>query len=174
MQVETPQSGLNSVGQYDLLSKIAEGGMGAVYRARNRVTGELVAIKVVPPHLLNNQVFLKRFEQEYTVAKGLSHPNIVKALDFGREGTSPYLVMEFVEGESLGQRLDRERQLSERDAIGIITQVAANDLTVLKIMPPLCIGRPAIDRLAAALDTVLADKGMLGALVDLAKSTVAK
>jgi acetylornithine/succinyldiaminopimelate/putrescine aminotransferase len=55
---------------------------------------------------------------------------------------------------------------------GIITQVAANDLTVLKVMPPLCIDRPAIDRLAGALDTVLGDKGMLGALVDLAKSAL--
>ena len=124
MPVETLQPGLNSIGQYDLLNKIAEGGMGTVYRGRHRITGETVAIKIVPPHLLSNQVFLKRFEQEYSAAKALDHPNIVKALDFGREGKSPYLVMEFVEGESLGQRLDRIKCLPERDAIGIISQVA--------------------------------------------------
>ncbi|MCI0684377.1 MAG: protein kinase [Gemmataceae bacterium] len=124
MPVETKAPDTQSIGPYDLLSKIAEGGMGTVYRGRNRITGEAVAIKVVPKHLLTNLVFLKRFEQEYTTAKALDHPNIVKALDFGREGETPYLVLEFVEGESLGQRLDRVQRLSERDAIGIISQVA--------------------------------------------------
>ncbi len=124
MPVETLQPELQSVAHYDLLAKIAEGGMGTVYKGRNQVTGELVAIKVVPPHLLSNQVFLKRFEQEYTAARSLNHANVVKALDFGKQGSSPYLVMEYVEGESLGQRLDRVHHLSERDAIAIISQVA--------------------------------------------------
>jgi serine/threonine protein kinase len=124
MPVETTQPGLQSVGQYDLLGKIADGGMGTVYKGRNRVTGEMVAIKIVPPHLLSNQVFLKRFEQEYTAARALDHPNVVRAIDFGREGNAPYLVMEYVEGESLGQRLERVHHLSEHDAIGIISQVA--------------------------------------------------
>jgi serine/threonine protein kinase len=124
MPVEAKPPSLLSIGQYDLLSKIADGGMGSVYRGRSRITGELVAIKVVPPHLLSNQIFLKRFEQEYTAAKALDHPNIVKAIEFGRDGKAPYIVMEFVEGESLGQRLDRDQRLSEREAIGIISQVA--------------------------------------------------
>ncbi|MCS7046704.1 MAG: serine/threonine protein kinase [Gemmataceae bacterium] len=115
---------LTSVGCYDLLSKIAVGGMGTVWKGRHRITGAIVAIKVVPPHLLSNQVFLKRFEQEYSAARELDHPNIVKALDFGREGNVPYLVMEYVEGESLGQRLDRVHHLSEKEAIDIICQVA--------------------------------------------------
>jgi serine/threonine protein kinase len=123
MPVELEQPGLLAIGPYDLLSKIAEGGMGTVYRGRNRETGEPVAIKVVPPHLLSNQIFLKRFEQEYAAAKTLNHPNIVKALDFGREGDSPFLVMEFVEGESLGQRLERDLRVGEREAINIISQV---------------------------------------------------
>jgi eukaryotic-like serine/threonine-protein kinase len=124
MPVETIQPGLRSIGQYDELSKIAEGGMGTVYRARHRDTGEVVAVKIVPAHLLKNPVYLKRFEQEYAAARALEHPNIVKALEFGKEGELPYLVMEYVEGESLGQRLDRIHHLSEREAIGIIGQAA--------------------------------------------------
>lgn len=124
MPVDTLQPGLKSIGQYDLLAKIAEGGMGTVYKGRNRVTGELVAIKVVPPHLLTNQVFMKRFEQEYNAARVVDHPNVVKALDFGRDGSAPYLVMEYVEGESLGQKLERVHHLGERDAVAIISQVA--------------------------------------------------
>lgn len=111
-----------SIGHYDLIDKIAEGGMGTVYRGRDMITGQTVAIKVVPKHLLSNQIFLKRFEQEYTAARALDHPNIVRALDFGHEGETPFLVMEFVEGESLGAKLEREGALEEHEAIRIIAQ----------------------------------------------------
>ena len=86
MPVDNLSANMQTIGQYDLVEKIAEGGMGTVYRGRNRLTGEIVAVKVVPPHLLSNPVVLKRFEQEYNVARSIDHPNIVKALDFGREG----------------------------------------------------------------------------------------
>jgi serine/threonine protein kinase len=115
---------LQTVGNYDILDKIAEGGMGAIYRARSRDSGEVVAIKVMPPHMAANPVLLKRFEQEFHAARKLDHPNIVRALEFGDTGSSPYLVMEFVEGESLGRKLEREGPMSEADAIRIIAQVA--------------------------------------------------
>jgi serine/threonine protein kinase len=114
-----------TISHYDLVDKIAEGGMGTVYRGRDQITGEIVAIKVVPKHLLSNQVFLKRFEQEYQAARTLDHPNVVRALDFGREDDTPFLVMEFVEGESLGARIERDGALPEAEAIRIITQAAA-------------------------------------------------
>src|SRR5580704_1650924 len=115
---------MQTIGNYELLAKLAEGGMGTVYRGRNRSTGEVVAVKVVPPHLLSNPVVLKRFEQEYNVARSIDHPNIVKALDFGREGDLRYLVMEFVDGESLGQKIERDGRMNEEEAIRVIVQVA--------------------------------------------------
>lgn len=115
---------MQSVGKYDLLSKIAEGGMGAIYRGRHRETGDIVAIKIMPPHMATNPVLLKRFEQEFRAASRLDHPNIVRAIDYGETATSPYLVMEFVEGESLGKKLDRDGPMPEADAIRIIAQVA--------------------------------------------------
>jgi len=124
MALETTQPVLESVGDYDLVEKIAEGGMGAVYRGRERASGKTVAIKIVPPHMTSNPVLMKRFEQEYNAASTLDHPNIVRALAFGTHGKSPYLVMEFVEGESLGDRLERETRLPEAEAIRIIAQVA--------------------------------------------------
>src|SRR6266446_6021650 len=99
MAVDELRREMQTIGNYDLVEKIAEGGMGTVYRGRNRQTGETVAVKVVPPHLLSNPVVLKRFEQEYLVARAIDHPNIVKALDFGRDGDTRFLVMEFVDGE---------------------------------------------------------------------------
>lgn len=113
-----------SVGNYDLLEKIAEGGMGAIYRGRHRDSGAIVAIKVMAAHLTQNPLLLKRFEQEFRAASRLDHPNIVRALDYSDNGNRPYLVMEFVEGESLGQKLEREGRMPEADALRLIAQVA--------------------------------------------------
>ena len=115
---------MQTIAHYDLLEKIAEGGMGTVYRGRDQRTDQIVAIKVVPKHLLNNQVFLKRFEQEYNAARALEHPNVVRALDFGRDGETPFLVMEFVEGESLGARIERDGAVEEAEAVRIASCIA--------------------------------------------------
>jgi eukaryotic-like serine/threonine-protein kinase len=126
MPTEVPRSTLplKSIGHYDILQKIADGGMGSVYRGRDQQNGGTVAIKIVPPHMANNDVLLKRFRQEFDTASKLDHPNIVRALDFGMEGGSPYLVMEFVEGETLGQRIDRQGRIPEKDAIKIIAHIS--------------------------------------------------
>jgi serine/threonine protein kinase len=113
-----------TVGNYELLSKIAEGGMGSIYKGRHKETGETVAVKIMHPHMATNEVLLKRLEQEFKAASRLNHPNIVRALDFGQSGGEPYLVMEFVDGESLGQKLEREGRMSEAESIRLIAQVA--------------------------------------------------
>ena len=123
MAVANLSANMQTIGNYDLVEKIAEGGMGTVYRGRNHLTGEIVAVKVVPQHLLSNPVVLRRFEQEYLVARSIDHPNIVKALDFGREGDTRYLVMEYIEGESLGQKIERDGRMTEDEAIRVITLV---------------------------------------------------
>ena len=119
---------LQSVGNYELIEKIAEGGMGAIYRGRQRGSGLVVAVKIMPAHMAQNPILLKRFEQEFRAASRLDHPNIVSALAIdqlhGENGDQPYLVMEFVEGESLGQKIEREGRMSEADAIRVIAQVA--------------------------------------------------
>jgi eukaryotic-like serine/threonine-protein kinase len=126
MALETPmQQTPQSVGLYDLTEKIAEGGMGTVYKARHRETGDVVAVKLVPPHLASNTVLLRRFEQEFRAAKQIDHPNVVKAIDYGQsENGTPYLVMEFVNGESIGQRLERDGKIPETEAIRLIAQAA--------------------------------------------------
>ena len=124
MPLDASNSAQQSVGNYELVEKVAEGGMGTVYKARHRETGQTVAIKIVAQHMTGNEVLLKRFEQEYNAARQLDHPNLVKALEFGATGSTPFLVMEFVDGESLGQRLEREGAMSEKEAIRLIAQVA--------------------------------------------------
>lgn len=115
---------LDRVGDYALIAKIAEGGMGGVYKARHDQTGQLVAIKIMPPHMANNAVLLRRFEQEFRAASRLSHPNVVRAIEYGDSPKGPYLVMELVEGESLGTRLERDGAMPSVEAIRLISQVA--------------------------------------------------
>jgi serine/threonine protein kinase len=124
MTLETARPSLDSIGNYDLIEKVAEGGMGTVYKGRHRETGQVVAIKVIAPHMVGNQVVLKRFQQEYNASRLLNHPNIVRALEFNNTTSTPYMVMEFVEGESLGSKLEREGKLSEAEAKKLIIQVA--------------------------------------------------
>jgi serine/threonine protein kinase len=112
------------VGRYQLLEKLGEGGMGAVYKARHEGTGELAAVKLLFPEKTSNQVLVKRFEQEFLAARRVDHPHVVRVLDFGTTANSRYLVMELVEGPSLGKRLEKGR-LGEAAAVEIILQVAA-------------------------------------------------
>jgi len=112
------------LGEYELLEAIAKGAMGTVYRARSSRTGKQVAIKVLMSKVAANPVLRQRFEQEFRVASRLDHPNIVRSLGFGQSASGPYLVMELVEGESLGDKVAREGPLPPAEAVPIIAQVA--------------------------------------------------
>lgn len=122
-QLEASKPLLQQIGSYDILAKIAEGGMGAVYKARSRMNGEIVAIKVLPAVTAKNPVLLRRFEQEFKAASQINHANVVKAIEYCGSGPTPFLVMEFVDGESLGQKIERDGALSEEVAIRLLAQV---------------------------------------------------
>ena len=111
------------LGNYDVLEKIAEGGMGTVYKARNRVTKEVVAIKVIASTTAKNPVLLQRFEREFQAARVLDHPNVVRAIEYCGSGPHPFLVMEYVDGESIGQRTERAGIIPEPEAVRLIAQV---------------------------------------------------
>ena len=111
------------LGNYDILAKIADGGMGTVYRARHRFTGDVVAVKVIASGPARNPILLQRFEREFLAAKVLDHPNVVKALEYCGTGPQPFLVMEFVDGESIGQRIERAGAIPEAEAVRLIAQV---------------------------------------------------
>jgi serine/threonine protein kinase len=111
------------LGDYDLLKPVGEGGMGTVYKARHRPTGEIVAVKVIASGPARNPIVLQRFEREFQAAKVLEHPNVVRAIRYHGTHTPPYLVMEFVDGESLGQRMERAGAVPEAEAIRIIGQM---------------------------------------------------
>jgi serine/threonine protein kinase/Tol biopolymer transport system component len=99
------------LGPYELATPIGAGGMGEVYRARDTRLGRDVALKVLPPHLVETERSRARFEREAKTISQLNHPNICTLFDVGEasvDGSSfRYLVMELIEGESLSQRLTR-------------------------------------------------------------------
>jgi serine/threonine protein kinase len=111
------------IGGYRILEKIGKGGMGTVYKGQDPTTGRIVAVKVVGGEVAADPVLRMRFAQECQIARKLDHPHAVQVLDFGLDGTKPYLVMEYVDGESLGERLEREGRLPEAEAVRLIGQV---------------------------------------------------
>src|SRR5437868_5672165 len=95
------------LGPYELLSLAGAGGMGEVYRARDTRLDRVVAIKVLPEHLSSNGKFRERFEREARAISSLKHPNICTLYDVGHQDGIDYLVLEYLEGESLADRLHR-------------------------------------------------------------------
>ncbi|MFM8274086.1 MAG: protein kinase domain-containing protein [Gemmata sp.] len=115
---------LPRLARYEFGQPVGNGGMGTVYRALDRSTGAHVAIKVLRTKMSENLPAHQRLVQEFKAATQLEHPNIVRALDIGIDGSVSYLVYELVEGGSLADRIDAARRLPEADVVRIITQVA--------------------------------------------------
>jgi Tol biopolymer transport system component len=97
----------HKLGPYEIVAPLGAGGMGEVYRARDTRLGRDVAVKVLPPDMAADPERRARFEREARAVAALNHPNICVIHDIGREGSTDFLVMELVEGESLAQRLAR-------------------------------------------------------------------
>jgi eukaryotic-like serine/threonine-protein kinase len=95
------------LGPYEILSPLGAGGMGEVYRGKDTRLGRDVAVKVLPQHLSSNSEVRARFEREAKTVSSLNHPHICVLYDVGREGSTDYLVMELVEGETLADRIAR-------------------------------------------------------------------
>src|SRR5260221_13257445 len=100
-----PISPNTTIAQYTIVSKIGEGGMGVVWRARDSKLGRDVAIKVLPTSLSENTDRLNRFEQEAQAAGALNHPNILVIHHIGIHDGAPYIVSELLEGETLRVRM---------------------------------------------------------------------
>lgn len=112
-------------GKYQIIALAGRGGMSRVYKARQLPIDRIVALKMLQSQLSNEQQSLLRFLQEARATSQVSHPNVVSVFDFGvaEEEHQPYLVTDFLEGETLSQLLKRERRLSYEEAIPIFEQI---------------------------------------------------
>lgn len=110
-------------GRYEILEEIGKGGMAVVYKARCRRLNRIVAIKVLREDLTENEEFVKRFNVEAQAAASLTHPNIVSVYDVGKEGEIHYIVMEYVEGITLKQYIEKKGRIPWREAVSITIEI---------------------------------------------------
>lgn len=155
-------------GKYQLESRLGQGGMGVVYKARHAYLKTQLAIKIILPDLVGNDPQLvTRFRQEALAAAAIRHQNVVAVTDYGViNGQIPFLVMEYVEGESLHDMLAREKHLDPEKAFDVMSAIcngvgAAHhqgivhrDLKPLNIM--ICTDKPSISQAVKILDFGLA------------------
>lgn len=112
------------LGQYKVLKHIGVGGMGVIFLAEHMAMKRRVAIKVLPAERVNDREALERFYRESRIAASLDHPNIVKVYDAAESGNIHFMVMEYIEGESLEQLTRRKGRLSIEEAADYISQTA--------------------------------------------------
>jgi serine/threonine protein kinase/tetratricopeptide (TPR) repeat protein len=109
--------------RYEILNILGEGGMGAVYRARDRELDRTVALKVIRPELAGRPEILQRFKQELILARKVTHRNVIRIFDLGEAAGVKFITMEFIEGQDLKSLLAQEGKLPPDRAVEIIQQV---------------------------------------------------
>jgi serine/threonine-protein kinase len=112
-------------GRYALITPVGGGGMATVYKARDNVLGRIVAVKVLREQYTMDEQFVARFRREAQAAANLTHPNIVNVYDVGQDGDLHFIVMEYIAGHSLKERLARQSPLPLDVAVDIAAQILA-------------------------------------------------
>lgn len=112
------------VNRYQILERIGGGGMAVVYKARCTLLNRIVAVKILRQQFSIDEDFVRRFRREAQAAASLSHPNIVSIYDVGQDKDVYFIVMEYVEGETLKDLIDREAPLEPARAVHIVRQIA--------------------------------------------------
>lgn len=113
--------------RYQIEALLGQGGMSSVYKAKDPNLGRVVAVKMIHPHLTSDEEFVKRFEEEAKAVAQLRHPNLIQVYDFNKDDGVYYMVLEFVPGETLQERLKRinaeGRRLPFEDAVKFATNI---------------------------------------------------
>jgi len=113
------------IGPFIIDKALGSGAMGTVFRARFEKTGQHVAIKIIAPGLSRNEKIMSRFEREADILKQLKHANIVRLVATGKYEGTPFYAMEYIEGETLEELLQRRGKLSWIEVVGVARQVCA-------------------------------------------------
>ncbi len=116
------QGAMQQIPGYQILSKLGAGAMAAVFKARQMSLDRMVAIKVLPKRMSDNKDFVDRFYKEGKAAAKLNHPNIVGAFDVGEANGFHYFVMEYVEGQTVFDKLEKGERYSEKEALKLVIQ----------------------------------------------------
>src|SRR5246500_3922348 len=109
--------------RYEILALLGQGGMGAVYKARDKELDRLVALKIIRPELTTNPEILKRFKQELILARQVTHRNVIRIFDLGQADGFKFITMEYLEGQDLRALLREKGKLEPAEAAKIILQI---------------------------------------------------
>ncbi len=111
------------IGGYEILELLGKGGMGAVYRARQKSLDRIVALKILAPRYARDQSFIKRFINEARTVAKLNHENIIAGIDVGESSGCYFFAMEYVEGPTVHERIEQKGRIPDREALEIIMQM---------------------------------------------------
>ena len=109
--------------RYEILKRVGEGGMGAVYQARDHELDRLVALKVIRPELAGHPDILRRFKQELILARQVTHKNVIRIFDLGMAGGCKFITMDYIDGRDLKSILVERGKLAPEEAVPIVQQV---------------------------------------------------
>jgi tetratricopeptide (TPR) repeat protein/predicted Ser/Thr protein kinase len=109
--------------RYEIMKLLGEGGMGAVYKAKDRELNRVVALKTIRPEMASNPSIIQRFKQELILARQVTHKNVIRIFDLGEDGGLKFITMEFVQGEDLREIIQKRGKLPPSEAVGIMVQV---------------------------------------------------
>ena len=110
------------IGRYEIIEELGRGAMGVVFKARDPFIGRLVAVKTITSEIADNPAFLERFRREAQAAGGLQHPNIVTIYEMAEFEGTPFIAMEYLEGESLEKKIDGQARLPLVHKAGFLVQ----------------------------------------------------
>ncbi len=110
-------------GRYEILQLLGEGGMGAVYKARDRELDRFVALKLIRPELAANPSILARFKQELLLSREVTHKNVIRIFDLGDADGVKFITMEFVEGQDLRSLIQEKKKFPPEEAVELMQQV---------------------------------------------------
>ncbi|MFI5091090.1 MAG: protein kinase [Terriglobales bacterium] len=110
-------------GRYEILELLGEGGMGAVYKARDTAVDRLIALKVIRPDLAGNPAILQRFKQELVLARQVTHRNVIRIYDLGEADGLKFITMEYIEGQDLRSLLRTQGKFAVPEAVAIAEQI---------------------------------------------------
>jgi tetratricopeptide (TPR) repeat protein/predicted Ser/Thr protein kinase len=126
-EFQAPQPALKEgtvlVERYEIVKTLGEGGMGAVYKAKDLALDRMVALKVIRPELAQNPSIIDRFKQELLLSQRVTHRNVIRIYDLGEGDGMQFITMEFIEGRDLRTIIHERRKLPPEEAVGIMEQI---------------------------------------------------
>ena len=117
------ESGAILAGRYEILDTLGEGGMGAVYKARDLELDRMVALKVIRPELAKHPAIIERFKKELLLSQRVTHRNVIRIYDLGEGDGVKFITMEFIEGEDLRSLIHERKKFPPEEAVHIMEQV---------------------------------------------------